>query len=257
MSLRLATWNMQTLFPVRPNGKWGYLDEVIDADIAILTEAKPDVESRYQQVYQDGGLGKGRRWGTIVAARPPYSLVETRFVRRRFGSDVDLYNTWPGSVVVCDVLREGTTVLTVAGVYAVTVDREGVKTGNGWHTTKDIFRDLAPLIAKHRNDLIVGGDLNLWPDDAHRRIPPTVVDLVEHTAPFRAPSPDCVCRSPKPCHHIWTHNNSIAGKFQQIDYLFATRRTVKRIKALSGGPDDFADIWSWSDHAPLIAELSS
>ena len=256
MNVRIATWNMQTLFPVHSDGKWGYLDESIDADIAVLTEAKPDPSSIYQQAYQEGGLGPRRRFGTIVAARPELRLVETQSVKRRF-KVYDLYQTIPGSVVVCDVYRGNRRLLTLVGVYATGVTLEGEKTGNGWYTTPAIFDDLAPLFAARRNrGIVVAGDLNLWPDEAHWHMHDvSLVDLVEETVDRRSPTPDCVCRASKPCHHIWTHNNSFAGKFQQLDYLFATEDLANRLVNLTGGPEAFPDIWDWSDHAPLVADF--
>ena len=256
MTFRIATWNMQTLFPVRANGKWGYLADTIGADVAVLTEAKPDPASTYSQVYKEGGLGKNKRWGTIVAARPGLTLGEVPHVKYRFRS-YELYRTVPGSVVVCDVLSGEKRLLTVVGVYATTVDRDGESVGHGAYTTTDIFDDLDMLFAS-RNDrgVIVAGDLNLWPNDAHRYMADVpLVDLVEHTADQRPPTPDCVCEAPKPCHHIWTHKNRSGEKFQQIDYLFATPDIADRLVALTGGPEGFPDIWEWSDHAPLVAEL--
>ena len=247
---------MQALFPVRSTGKWGYLNETIDADIAVLTEAKPDLPSSYQQVYQEGGIGPRRRWGTIVATRSPYTLVETRYVSDAFGTD-DLYLTHPGTVVVCDVLRDGERLLTVVGIYALTVDDEGVKVGHGWFSATNILVDLLPLFdTRDDKGIIVGGDLNLWPNDVDEFLPKyRLVDLVEFTAEERQTTPECVCESSKPCRHIWTHNNSFAGNFQQIDYLFATEDLARRMVSLTGGPDAFPDIWEWSDHAPLVAEF--
>lgn len=256
MTLRIATWNMQALFPVRSDGKWGYLEATVDADLAVLTEAKPDPSSDYQQVYKEGGLGKRRRWGTIVAARPDLSLVEVPGVRHRFRT-YDLYRTIPGSVVVADIFRGNRRLLTLVGVYATGVSRSGAKTGNGEYTTRAIFNDLTPLFAARRHrGIVVAGDLNLWPNRAHRRMRGVrLVDLVEETASRRPATPACVCGSKKPCRHIWTHNNSFAGKFQQLDYIFATDDLADRLIDLKGGPEAFPDIWQWSDHAPIVATL--
>ena len=83
MSLRLATWNMQALFPVRSDGKWVYLDEVIDADIADPDRGQADVGSRYQQVYREGGLGK-------VADGEPSSLPDRPIRSSRPASSPDV-----------------------------------------------------------------------------------------------------------------------------------------------------------------------
>ena len=177
-------------------------------------------------------------------------------MRRRFRTH-DLYQTIPGSVVVCDVFRRQRRLLTLVGVYATGVNRRGEKTRNGEYTTRAIFDDLAPLFAIHRNrGIVVAGDLNLWPDRARRRMRGVpVVDLVEETADRRQPTPNCVCGAAKPCRHIWTHNNSFAGKFQQLDYVFATEDLANRLTDLTGGPEAFSDVWEWSDHAPLVASF--
>ena len=256
MNLRVVTWNMQSVFPVRSHGKWGFLEERVRPDVAVIAEAKPDPKSNLLQTYQEGGLGPRRRWGTVVAAKPRFRTGEVQQVEYD-NMTYDLYNTAPGSVVVCDVFDGGERLLTIAGVYAMTVNDDGDKVGHGGFTTMSIVEDLVPLFdARQDRRIVIAGDLNLWPNDAVPMVELLpVVDLVEMTASARPESPGCVCESSKPCHHIWTHNNSFKGKFQQIDFMFATDDLADRLSSIVGGPEAFPDIWEWSDHAPLVAEF--
>lgn len=254
MKLRVVTWNMQVLFPVRSDGKWEYLRDVIRPDVAVLTEAKPG-DTGYQLTYKEDGLGKRRRWGTIVASDPALRAVELPQVRYRLRTH-DLYGTWPGSVVVVDIFAGTDLLLTVAGVYAVTVDGTGKSVGHGRHTTLAIAEDLAPLF-RARKHVLFAGDLNAWPPEVRPRLAELpLVDLIEQTAGSRPPNDNCACQDPKPTAHIWTHaNKANPTKEQQVDYLFATPTLADRLTALQGGPADFPDIWEWSDHAPLVAEF--
>ena len=79
--IRTATWNMQAVMPVRSDGKWEYLHDVVRPDVAVLTEAKPE-EAGYRLFYREGGLGNRRRWGTIVATAPTVDATELTTVRR-------------------------------------------------------------------------------------------------------------------------------------------------------------------------------
>jgi len=257
MTLRVATWNMQAVVPIRSEGKWSYLVESIAPDVALLTEAKPDRTSALRQVYREGGLGKYRRWGTIVASRPDIQLVERSQVEYQ-SLTYDLYQTFPGSVVACDVMRDDRHLVTVVAIYGMTVDPvNGDKVGYGFYSTVAIMQDLDPLfLSRGDRGLIVGGDLNILPDWTSDFLKSTpLVDLVERTASSRPPSNECPCESPKPCHHIWTHKNKANNSFQQVDFLFATPDIADRVTRVYGGPKAFPGIWDWSDHAPLVAEF--
>ena len=254
--IRTATWNMQAVMPVRSDGKWGYLHDVVRPDVAVLTEAKPE-EAGYRLFYREGGLGNRRRWGTIVATAPTVDATEATTVRRGLRAH-SLIGTWPGSVVVADLVTPAGTGLTLVGVYAVTTDDQQQSVGHGYYTSRSIVNELAPLFEDPtRPNILLAGDLNLLPPDARyvmASLP--LVDLVERTGGSRPPNEDCACEDPKPTAHIWTHRNKGRHpKEQQVDYLYATESLAERLTRLEGGPADFPDIWEWSDHAPLVAEF--
>jgi exonuclease III len=254
--IRIATWNMQTIFPIRSDGKWEYLRDNIRPDIAVLTEAKPE-DVGYQLLYREGGLGKRRRWGTIVATKPEFKVTELTVIKTSTRTR-DLIGTWPGSVVIADIVTPAGTEFTLVGLYAVTTDLSGKNVGHGHYTTRAIANEITPLFydGKRRN-VVLAGDLNMLPPGARSEISLLpLVDLIQRTASSRPPNHDCACEDPKPTGHIWTHRNKSAKtKEQQVDYLFATRPMAERLLRIEGGPGDFPDIWEWSDHAPLVAEL--
>lgn len=259
-SLRVATWNLQSLFPIASMAaKWGYLADRVRPDVALLTEATGKGHPAGLRLHlREGGLGPGRRWGSIVAVKDNLESVETSAVTVR-GYTHQLYQTWPGSVVVADIGGANGWLLTVVGVYAPVYDRQGIKVNHGYYSAQDIARDLQPLFATWRRDrILVAGDFNMY---AHNfrwilgSLPP-LVDLVEATRDRRPGNFECDCLDPKPCPHIWTHRNKACLERQQMtDYMVASPALANRLTDFSGGPGDFPGTWDVSDHAPLLAEF--
>ena len=79
--MKLATWNIkQAVAPKKPLPQlWQYAEQVIDADVIVFTEAKVPKEglpAGWTAVWKTDGIGERRRWGTVIAARNGYELVD-------------------------------------------------------------------------------------------------------------------------------------------------------------------------------------
>lgn len=264
--MRIATWNLkQAVAPRRPlPDLWTWLGESVGPDVAVLTEAKVPAggpPKGWTAVWDDGGIGPRRRWGTVIAGRN-LSLERVESVRSGVRK-VDIRPKWPGTLVVVDVLRRRERVATVIGLYGLTVDKTGTSCGHGGHSVPTLLRAVEPIINSSRRDrLVLAGDFNLWPHDASRHLRAVgLEDLVELTSSSRKPLDRCAnClhfEHPTRCGHLWTHKNgnSPRAAVQQIDFVCATPQMAQRVRKVYGGVGHFTDAWSVSDHAPVVAEF--
>ena len=260
--MQLATWNLNTPFTPAASrlSQWNWLTTRVGADVAVLTEAQLPSEGLpdgWHAVHKEGGIGPRRRWGTVIAARNGYQLWDiTDGEPGRNG--FELSHACPGTVTVADVLKNGKTVVTVVGLYAMTTDGQGRKTGNGYASLQEILADLKPLFASDRRKrLILAGDLNLWPDDLPDELYDGFYDSVLETEKSRwEMGYCCVCAPEQKCGHMWTHwNRSAPDKVQNLDYIFVSKKLFARLGDVIGGRRDFPDADQWSDHAPVVAEL--
>jgi len=260
--MRLATWNLNAPFTSAESrlSQWNWLATTVDADVAVLTEAQlPEqgLPAGWSAVHRDGGIDTRRKWGTIIAARNGYELRDiTNGVTGRRG--FNLSHSRPGAVTVTDVQRNGKLLVTVIGVYALTTDSLGRKTGNGYASLLEILSDLQPLFeSDRRKRLVLAGDLNLWPTDLPKEIYRGFFDAVLETEKSRwEPGYCCVCEPDTKCGHLWTHwNRSAPNKIQNLDYIFISKKLYLRLGAVTGGRRDFPDSDKWSDHAPVVADL--
>ena len=257
---RIATWNVQHLFPVASfEKKWQFLEEVINPDIAILTEAKfpqKKTPDGWMSQFREEGLGKGRPWGTILASRN-VPLSEVTEAPSRLRRPTTIEHHWPGAVQIAEISRGDATWGVVVGMYALLETKNRERHGNGIESCDQIFDDLSNLIRSYRN-VIVAGDLNVLPlDKSHRLKALGLVDVVEATSASRPPLDGCFhCGQGSRCGHLWTHRNkSDPDKPQNIDYMFVSKPVTKKIQRVYGGVQDFPDAWEYSDHAPVVMEL--
>ena len=127
--MRVATWNIkQAIAPKKPLPHlWQWMEDSIDADIVVLTEAKvpnDGVPTGWSAVWKPDGIGNRRRWGTVIAARDGYELVDvTNGGKDRGGFSIT--HPWPGTVTIVDVMNDGEYLATVVGIYAITQDMDG------------------------------------------------------------------------------------------------------------------------------------
>jgi len=173
--------------------------------------------------------------------------------RHRF----DLDSLWPGYLKIADVYIDGSYWATVVALHSPLLLPDGTKVGHGYDSTKLLLRRLEPLFADGGRRLIVAGDFNIHPNSLPRSFRRYgLVELSAHTASERAALDKCTgCDDRSRCGHIWTHKNGKSPNAvrQQIDFILVHRSMVRSLVGYEGGPDRFPDIWTLSDHAPLVA----
>ena len=258
--MRVATWNLkQAVAPKKSLDElWRRAETELDAEVVVFTEAKvpkAGIPFGWEARWHEGGIGPRRRWGTVLAGRgvslhPVRPLGRLR--KRPFASQ------WPAAVQAAEIHVGGTVWGAVIGIYGLTVDLEGNSVGHGRITVPQMFAEVAGVVDTYRN-VVVAGDLNLWPRDKPQIIDDLgLVDVVEVTAAQRPPLDGCSgCSMGDGCGHMWTHRNgnSPNARVQHLDYLFATAPLVRSIRTVRGGVADFPSAWELSDHAPVVADF--
>jgi exonuclease III len=268
--MRVATWNMkQAVAPRKPLDElWAWAERSIAPDVVVLTEAKVPAGGPppgWDAVWIDGGIGPGRRWGTVIAGRgvelkPVDQVTVGRFRRRA----VSVTSRQPAAALATDVLVNGKRWATVVGLYGLTTDLDGNSCGHGGFMTPALLHDLSPLFSSDRRDrIIVAGDFNLHPRNMRSLFSQLgLMDLTSMTRSERQPLEGCTgCDSPSPeeCGHLWTHKNGSSENAtrQQIDFILATVELARELDQLTGGISDYPDAWEVSDHAPVVADFRS
>jgi exonuclease III len=267
--MKVATWNT---LGMKTGGdkistQWKWLEETVNADVAVLTEAKVPVSGipeGWNAFYKPGGVGNRRPWGTIVAARNYEIRDVTDGVSGLRGFKVN--HTWPGTVTIADIMVKDKLYATVAGVYGITLDLDGKSNGSGWDSIPTIFDDLGDLISSRRGKrLIVAGDFNLLPESMNYYQPKKMINVVEFTAGTRPQLSGCTgCSMGDDCGHMWTHKNGNkpGAKVQHLDNIYVSKELVGDIVSVVGGISDFPSImdaegkWELSDHAPVVVEFA-
>lgn len=261
--MRVATWNMkQAVAPKKPLPKlWSWMESTVRPNVIALTEArvpKGGLPPGWSALWQPGGIGPRRTWGTVLAARGVElrKVTSVKVGRRQH----ELTPRWPATTVVADVMSRGERWATVIGLYGLTVRLDDTSCGHGRHSTPQLLRDLGALFESDRADRIVlAGDLNLWPCDKPRALGELgLFDLIDETSKTRQPLERCSgCTRGDRCGHLWTHRNgnSPGAAVQQIDYIFASRSLRRELVGVTGGVGDFPDAWDVSDHAPVVADF--
>lgn len=258
--VRVATWNLkQAVAPLRkPEVLWQWMADTVDPHVVAFTEGKvsggapPD---GWTALWQPGGIGPKKRWGTVLAARnaqlePIHSVGSGR---DRF----DMDSMWPGYLQVADVRIDDSYWATVVALHSPLLLPDGTKVKHGYDSTKLVMRKLEPLFRDGARRVIVTGDFNVHPNSLPRSLGSYgLVELSAHTAGRRAALRGCTgCDDRSRCGHIWTHAN-VGGANpvrQQIDFILVQESLLSTLASYDGGPDRFPDVWSLSDHAPLVA----
>jgi exonuclease III len=260
--MRIATWNIkQAVAPKKPLDElWLWAANYVKAEVMVFTEAKVPkggVPSGWTAVWDPNGIGERRRWGTVIAARGLDLIDVSDGASGRNGFSVS--HTWPGTVKIVDVVRKGKVLMTVAGVYGITVDLAGNSIGSGHVSVPVILDGLRDLMKSPRGkNLVIAGDFNLWPSHMPEVLYRKMVDVVEETFDDRQLVGCTGCSSDvSPCGHMWTHKNGNkpGAKVQNLDYIFASPKVAKNIVAVTGGVADFPKAWDLSDHAPVVVDL--
>ena len=268
-NMKVVTWNTQGMKTGgdKISTQWKWVEETVDADIAVLTEAKVPVSgipTGWNAFYKPGGIGPSRRWGTIVAARNYEIRDVTDGVSGLRGFKVN--HTWPGTVTIADIMVNGKLYATVVGVYGITLDLDGKSNSTGWVSVPTIFDDLRDLFSSRRGKrLIIAGDFNLLPESMNYFQPKKMINVVELTASARPRLNGCTgCSMGDDCGHMWTHKNGNqpGARVQHLDNVFVSKELVGDIVSVVGGIADFPSImnaegkWELSDHAPVVVEFA-
>lgn len=268
-NMKVVTWNTQGMNTGgdKISTQWKWLEETVGADVAVLTEAKVPVDgvpAGWNAFYKPGGVDKQRRWGTIVAARNYEIRDITNGVSGLRGFKMN--HTWPGTVTIADIMVKGEIYATVAGVYGITLDLDGISNSTGWVSVPTIFEDLRDLFSSRRGKrLIIAGDFNLLPESMNYFQPKKMINVVEFTASARPQLSGCTgCSMDDDCGHMWTHKNGNkpGAKVQHLDYIHVSKDLVGDIVSVVGGIADFPSImnaegkWELSDHAPVVVEFA-
>lgn len=262
--MRIATWNMkQAVAPKKPLLQlWEWMDETIDADIVVLTEAKvpaDGIPDGWTAAWKSDGIGERRRWGTVIAARDGFDLVDvTNGASDRGGFSIT--HPWPGTVTIVDVLCDGDYVATVVGLYGITQDKKGNSIGSGAVSVPAILVSLEELYLSERGEkLFIAGDFNLLPRQMPDFLYENFIDVVAGTSDLRGPLDGCTgCDVvPEECGHMWTHKNGNGpnSSVQNIDYIFMSEFFEATVLDVFGGVADFPDAWDVSDHAPVVLDI--
>lgn len=250
-SVRIATWN--TKQGVAPRQKapalWDWVARVTEADILVLTEAKPPKEgvpSGWNTIFAPGGIGGRRNYGTIIAARGSVEIQHAEYER----SDPSLTYPDPATTFAVEVFIDNQIELVILGAYGLLNG-----TGNGLAEFEGILNEFGDLIEEYGTKrLVVAGDLNLWPD--HLLEYTEQMGLVDATGQ-RKKFPKL--HDPSGGSRIWTHKNGAKhtnGARQELDYIFVSKDLKSGLSDIKGGVDDFPDAWGMSDHAPVVTTIN-
>ena len=250
-SLKIATWNTKQGVAPRQKepGLWKWIQETIDPDLIVLTEAKAPkagFPQGWSGIWVPGGVGNRRPWGTVIAGRN-LELVKTEFKRRKTKSEANRPN--PATTFCVDVRLDGEVFCRVMGHYGLMLDNM-----DGLDALRLLHHELEDVISEHGDQkLLVAGDFNIWPDyvvggfeDIGLK---SVTDLRDSFPTLR--SPECGSR-------IWTHKNgpkASDGMRQELDFVFISKDLKKKFVSTKGGVGDFPDAWEMSDHAPVTVDL--
>lgn len=263
--LRFATWNVGHAVASRKPfpEQWEWFEENVGAQLVVLTEARDKFDAcddGWSFVRRAGGIGGRRPWGTAIGSFGGSLVDVTDGVEGNGGFSVD--HTWPGYVTIADLVddeEDNEVLLTIVGVHAPLLGVDGRKLKSGEESVPQILRDLEGLFDSDRGQsLIIAGDFNLHPRWMPESIYERFIDVIEETSEVRDGLVGCVgCSMGDDCGHIWTHRNgnSPNAAAQNIDYVFISEGLADLVSGAGGGPDVFPEIWTISDHAPVIVDF--
>ena len=245
--MRLATWNMkQAVAPRKPlDDRWRWITSITAADVLVLTEAKVPklgLPTGWQVAHTPDGIGKRRRWGTVIASNE-LEIRRSKFKRRQTARIEDRPNS--ATTFTVDICRESEILFRLVGAYGLL---EG--TSNGFRELEFILNECEDVMREFGSErLVVAGDLNLWPEDT---IPAfAALGLIDVVSKKRL-LPEL--EEPLGGSRIWTHKNGAKdsnGARQEIDFIFTSNDLIGTVSDVEGGVDDYPDAWNWSDHAPV------
>lgn len=246
-SLRIVTWNTKQGVASRQKASalWEWIARVTDADILVLTEAKPPKEGipvGWNAIYIASGIDKRRPYSTIIASRTA-ELRRMEFNRRKTRREVNRPN--PVTTFAVDVFVAGEVFLRVLGAYGLLSG-----TSNGLLELGKVVNEARDVLRQHGSQrFVLAGDFNLWSLNLFPKV--KKLNLVDVTS-CRTDLPNL--EAPAGGSRIWTHKNGQAcgnGARQELDYILVSKDLKSALSDIRGGVHDFPNAWEMSDHAPV------
>ena len=248
--MRIATWNLNT-WQARKHGitnadSWVWAEENLNADLLILTEASipPSMQSseEWNYVFRPGGIPFRSGWGTVIAGK---NLELRRINHIELEEEFVIDQKYPGSLTAADAFLKGAYFATVIGIYLpFRKDRNKNFIGSPAQDLEELRDDALRIYRSRRENLIIAGDFN----HEHRGVPSSLKRITKrkHALINSYSSSNLVTfRQEWPPHREFL-----------LDYIFLSRNLGKKVVSFEGGLEAFPGALEFSDHAPLVVELT-
>jgi hypothetical protein len=269
--IRLVSWN------VGGRDLWREL-RGLDADVALLQEARPPSSGRELQVVPDALTSwstagwEQRAWRTAVARlsdRVQLDPVPTVAIGAVAG-EADWAVSRQGTVTAANVKVGGRTVFTAASVYAVWEQTQrGLLYADG--SAHRILSDLSALMPPPNHRLIIAGDWNILlgygeHGNAYFQDRYATVFVRAEALGLRLVGPQHPNgRQAEPwpnelptdsrCVPTYHHSRQIpATATRQLDFVFASRSFADAVSVRALNP---LDEWSPSDHCRILIDVDA
>ena len=223
----MASWNMGH-WRYKLRNTWEYLQNIIDADVALVQEAQPEELGIKNIVWKP--IGKTRPWGSGVFSKS-FELMEVNFK-----------NCFPGAISIADVKLSDTYLLTCISIYGL-LDEFGSSLPNLHKMLSDITYLLNGKLGK--KNIVIGGDFNasLLHDSIRGKQSSQIFfqrlqdfGFIDGLKLFN--------ESP-----VQTLRHNLSSKPWQIDNIFVSENLSKSI--LSVRVINCSEIIEYSDHNPI------
>ena len=250
-TISIATWNMKSIAPKLwgANGSedlWRWAEKNIGADIYVFTEAKipkSGVPSGWQAIYEKGGVGPRRPWGTVIAS----NRVDLRKLDlpKNAANDEEFAEPHPATTLVVEAAIGGEPWATIIGTYGLMLDAK-----NGFDELERILWKTLDALAASEIPVVVAGDFNLHPD--HVR---PLFDELDMTDVLSAKGDFPVRSDGVNGTRVWTHRNTNnpGATVQELDFIFVTNELTSELLDVRAGIEDFSTAFDVSDHAPVLS----
>jgi hypothetical protein len=244
-SFRLVTWNLNCSFRERGDKPWRYLDS-LQPHVALVQESyRPPIEGAI-----GAELGGTRPWGSWVVPYGEVTLDEILLEpvsNQTPGKGGPLEVSHPGAFAVADAHLPVGRIVTFASVYGMLAF--SVRNGMRYAVTTlhRTLSDLTPILDVYRTpaQVVLAGDLNVSPQiqEPDTAAHAAVIDRIKAFGLV-----DCLGQA---------HNGEFVRTFGkretpfQGDWVFAS----PTLKCVRCEPVDTDEVWTLSDHCPVIAEF--
>jgi len=250
-SVTIATWNMKSIAPKLwgvsgSEDLWRWAEENIGADIYVFTEAKipkSGVPTDWQAIYEKGGVGPRRPWGTVIASK----RIDIRKLDlpKNVANDDEFEEPHQATTLIVEAAIGGEPWATIVGTYGLMLDSK-----SGFAEIERILWKTLDALAASEIPVVVAGDFNLHPNDVRplfAELNMTDVLSVKGDFPVRIDGVNGT--------RVWTHRNTDnpGAAVQELDFIFVTDELITDLLAVRAGIEDFFTAFEVSDHAPVLS----